>query len=75
MLMLEQDTIKKMRVDKKVTELEFKVGNSKEYKVEAIWDSTVYANKAKGYLPKLYYLVAWKRYFEEKNTWKSTFSV
>ena len=44
-------------MDKKVTKLEFKANNSKEYKVEAIRDSTVYANKVKSYLPGLYYLV------------------
>ena len=35
MLLLEQNTTKKGRVDKKVTELEFEAGNSKEYKVKA----------------------------------------
>ena len=39
-------------------ELEFETGNSEEYQVEAIWDSTVYANKTEDYLPGLYYLVA-----------------
>ena len=68
MSVLEQDITRKERVDKKITKLEFKVGNSKEYKVEAIWDSAVYANKAKSHLLGLYYLVAWKRYIEEENT-------
>ena len=49
-------------------ELEFEAGNSKEYKAETIWNSAVYVNKAEGHLPGLYYLVAWKRYPEEKNT-------
>ena len=45
--------------------------NSGEYKVEAIWDSAVYMRKSKsGHLPGLYYLVSWKRYLEEKNTWE-----
>ena len=47
MSLLEQDTTKKERVDKKVTKLGFEAGNSKGYKVEAIWDSVVYANKSK----------------------------
>ena len=34
--LLEQDITKKERVDKQVTELELKAGNSKEYKVETI---------------------------------------
>ena len=59
MLLLEQDTTKKERVDENVTELEFDAGNNEEYEVEAIWDSAVYAMKSKsGHLPDLYYLVA-----------------
>ena len=69
--MLEWDTTRKERMDKKVTKLEFETGNSKKYEVEAIWNSAVYANKAKGHLPGLYYLVAWKKYSEEENTWES----
>ena len=34
--LLEQDGTKKERMDKRVTELELKAGNSKEDKVEAI---------------------------------------
>ena len=70
MSLLEQDITRKGQVDEKVTALEFEAGDSKKYKIEAIWDNAVYANKAKGHLPGLYYLVAWKRYFEEENTWK-----
>ena len=36
MSLLEQDTTRKERVDKRVKELELKAGNSKEYKVEVI---------------------------------------
>ena len=65
--LLEQDTTKKERVDEQVTEL--KAGNSKEYEVEAIRDSAVYASESEsGQLPGLYYLVAWKGYPEEENT-------
>ena len=42
---------------------------SGKYKVEAIWDSAVYAIKSKsGHLPGFYYLVSWKKYPKEKNT-------
>ena len=42
-----------------MTELKFEAGDSKDYKVEAIWDSVVYANKLESsQLPALYYLVA-----------------
>ena len=67
--LLEQDTTRKERVDKWVKELEPKAGDSKEYKVETIWNSAVYANKLESnQLPGLYYLIAWKEYLEKKNT-------
>ena len=44
-------------MDKRVMKFKIETGNSKEYKVEAIWNSTVYANKAKRHLPSLYYLI------------------
>ena len=69
--LLEQDTTRKERVDEKVTELDFEAGNSKEYKVKAIRDSAVYINKSESsHLSDLYYLVAWKGYLKEKNTWE-----
>ena len=58
MSFLEQNTTKKTQIDKKVMELEFEFGKSKKYKVEVIWNSAVYANKAEGYLANLYFLVA-----------------
>ena len=75
-LLLEQDTIRKERVDKRVTELKLEAGNSKEYKVEAIWDNAVYVSKSElGQLPRLYYLVAQKRYSKEENTWEPSFAI
>ena len=72
--LLEQDTTRKERVDEQVTELE--AGDSEEYEVEAIWDSAVYASKLEsGQLPGLYYLVAWKGYPEEENTWELSSAV
>lgn len=41
--LLEQDTTRKRRVEE--TQVELNVGNSKEYKVEAIWNNAVYAKK------------------------------
>ena len=41
MSLLEKDTTRKERVNKKVTELDFEAGNSEKYKVEAIWHSAV----------------------------------
>ena len=55
MSLLEQNTTKKgweFSVPK------FELGDDKEYEVEAIRDSAVYAKEADGHLPGLYYLVA-----------------
>ena len=41
----------------------------------AIWDSVVYAKKADRYLPGLYYLVTWKGYLKEENTWEPSSTV
>ena len=49
---------------------------SGEYKVEAIRDNVVYARELKsGHLLGLYYLVSWKRYPEEENTWEPASAV
>ena len=64
--LLEQDIIRKER-EFSVPEFEPDDDN-KEYKVKAIQDSVVYAKKADGDLPGLYYLVIWKGYLEEENT-------
>ena len=55
--------------------LEFKPGNDKKYEMEAIWDSAVYTKEVDGHLPELYYLVIWKGYPEEENTWESSLVV
>ena len=43
--LLDEDTTKKEWVDKRVKELELEAGDSKEYKIEAIWDSAVYISE------------------------------
>ena len=73
---LEQDTTRKGQVSKEVQELDAGNENSEKYEVEAIWDSAVYANESEsGYLPGLYYLVTWKGYPKEENTWESSSAV
>ena len=53
--LLEQDITRKERVDQRIKEPELAASNSKEYKVEAIWDSAVYASESEsGQLPGLY---------------------
>ena len=52
MSLLEQDTIKKGQVDKKVKQIDFNAnnGNGKKYKVRDICNNLVYAIKSEGYL-------------------------
>ena len=73
MSLLEQDNTRKGRMEEEVKQIEFDAGNddSREYKVEIIQNSAIYARESElGHLLGLYYLVSWKRYLEEKNTWK-----
>ena len=53
----------------------FNKGNDKEYKVKAIQNSAVYTKKANGHLLGLYYLIAWKSYPKEENTWEPSLTV
>ena len=53
----------------------FESGDDKEYKIEAIWDSAIYAKEVDKHLPGLYYLVAWKGYPEEENSWELSLTV
>ena len=57
-------------------ELKFNADNSnnKKFKIEAIWDSFVYANMAKDHLSSQYYLVIRKNYRKEKNYLGTCFS-
>lgn len=60
-------------MDKATFQLKFKDngGNEEEYKVEIIYNSAVYVKKSEsGHLLGLYYLVSWKNYLKEKNTWE-----
>ena len=60
-------------VDKKTGEkLKFKAGfNNKEYKVESIYNDTIYVRKLEAsHLSDFYYLALWKNYLEDQNTWK-----
>ena len=58
--------------------MEFDASDDKsgKYEMETIPDSAVYVRESKsGYLLDLYYLVLWKRYPEEENTWESASAV
>ncbi len=79
MLLLEQDTTRKGRVDKALPEpekeIEFEAGDNKEYEVKAIIDNAVYDQQANDQIPGLYYLVSWKGYPEEENIWEPSSAV
>ena len=74
-LLLEQNTTRKRRVNKKVFQLEIETSNSNKYKMEAIQNSVINNNKIEGHIPGLYYLLAWKRYIEKENTWEPSLVV
>ena len=70
MCLLEQDNTKKGQMDEKTAEqLEFEAGgNNKEYEMEGICDSVVYAKELEaGHLPGFYNLLSCKSYPEDKN--------
>ena len=70
--LLEQDTTRKGR---EFLLPKFELDNDNEYEVEALRDSAVYAKEANGHFLGLYYLVAWKGYPEEENTWEPSSAV
>ena len=74
--LLEQDIIKKGRVDENITELDVGDNNSEKYKMEAIRNSAVYTRELKSdHILSFYYLILWKEYSEEKNIWEPTLTV
>ncbi len=56
-------------------EVEFEAKDNKEYEVKVIIDSAVYGQQANDQMPGLYYLLAWKDYPEEENTWELLLAV
>lgn len=60
-------------MDEKIKQIDFDIGDNdnREYKVEVIRDSVVYTRELKSdHLSGLYYLIFWKSYPKEKNTWE-----
>ena len=53
-----------------MTQPDFEAGNNKKYELEGIRDSTIYTRESEGHLSGLYYLVSWKGYLGDKNTWE-----
>ena len=62
MSLLEQGTIRKKQINELFPKPKpkFNTGENKEYEIEAIIESAVYAKEEEGHLPGLYYLVSWK---------------
>ncbi len=56
-------------------ELELEAGGNKEYEIKAIMDSAVYGQQANDQMLGFYYLVLWKGYPEEENTWEPSSAV
>ncbi len=74
--LLEQDTTRKEWVNEMTFKLEFESdGDGEEYEIKAICDNAVYAKESEGHLPGLYYLILWKGYPKEENTWKPASAV
>ncbi len=52
-------------------DVKFELGGNKEYEVKTIIDSMVYGQQANNnQMPGFYYLILWKGYPEEENTWE-----
>ena len=57
-------------------DFEFKTGNNEKYKIDGIQNSAIYIKEPiTGQLSWLYYLVLWKSYLEEKNTWEPALAI
>lgn len=72
MLLLEQDTKRKGRINKLP---EFETDDDKKYEMEAICNSAVYAKKVDGHLSELYSLIVWKGYPKKENIWEPFLAV
>lgn len=67
MSLLEQDIIKKEQLNE-TSQSELDDINNEEYKIEAIWDSEIFAKKLdSGILLGLFYIVLQKNYPEQEN--------
>ena len=74
--LLEQNITKKGEVNDMQLDFKFKVGNNEEYEIDGIRNSAVYAKESTiSQLLELYYLVLWKNYLEEENTWEPVLAI
>lgn len=74
MLLLKQDIIQKKQVNNSNTTIRLYLdkSNSKEYEIKTICDNDICTKRSDNnyHLPGIYYLVLWKEYLKEKNTWE-----
>ena len=56
-------------------DFEFEVSDNKEYEFDGIWDTAIYAKELAGQLLGLYFLILWKGYSKEKNTWEPALAI
>ena len=55
--------------------LKFEAGNNEKYKVDGIWDHTVYIRESARQPPGFYYLVLWKGYTKKENIRESSLAI
>lgn len=79
MSLLKQDITRRGQIDKEFINLdpnqELDLRNNKEYEVKSIKDSVVHTKKAQNQLPGLYYLIFWKDFPKEVDTWKPVLAI
>ncbi len=51
-------------------DVEFETEGNKKYEIKTIIDSAVYGQQTNDQILDLYYLILWKGYPEEENTWE-----
>ncbi len=76
--LIEKDTTRKRQVGETISLLEVEGngdGDGEEYEIEAIRDSEVYTRESESHLPGFYYLISWKGYPKEKNTWEPSLAI
>lgn len=62
-------------MNKALSQMKFESSYSKEYKFKIIQNSAIYTKKLEDNPLKLYYLVLWKNYSKEENTWEPALAI
>lgn len=79
MSLLEQDTTRKGQINKELANFEpdseLDIRNDKDYEVESIRNSAVFAKEAQSQLSDLYYLISYQNFPEEEDMWELALAV